>query len=1148
MEDFLGEQNLCGQTILRLVSRGSAIIAELLRLGDNIPQLFMPETKSDYSPVISDFAYLNREDEFEKRIQASQKMLELDEDLRDNYMPTLSRFFVIFEALYKYIKDFLKFLSDVEDGVFIQQTYETILMHPDGKQLMAEALYLYGVMLLLLDMKIDGAIRERMLISYLRYKGAGEIDNIDEVCKLCRSTGYSARYGKTPGVHPPGYPEEYFARIPVPQKVVNMITGRLRTDDIYQMGLYYPSPDHRSTALSTQAAMLYVLLYFQSDVLKNNQPVMREIVDKHFPDNWIINWHMGFFVDLSVVWAPYKAANKAITNILTPENIQTQVTLHSTKVREMNNEVRELLREGLLTEDYVLDNINSKLLTVMRECNASLRWLILHRTTTNKKVREVIGTGASGEDILRLLLATAQLEFTLKEMFHMLLKQKKNKWTGAKDEGVAKMSAISEYFAGEQVLSSEKKEEQLQQWFAQTADNIEELSYQDSTLAGRKIQTLISALDDVEQFHQVFDNLQVRQYLMDTRTLLRKMLRYVNIKEEVAISIATVGDVRYAWELIATFVEPMQQRIKRSPWVVIQLRATFLKLTTMLELPLTRIAQANSPDLPSVSQYYSEVLVAFVRKVLDVIPVSMFQVLQHVIQIQSSKLKELPPKIPRAALMEFHQPEARAELARVTFQISNFTEGILAMEKTLMGVIQIDPHKLLEDGIRKELVQQISAVLHNYLVFGRKGDKETFAEKLAKLGLRLNAMKTSFEYIQDYVCVYGLRIWQEEFSRIINFNVEQESNQFVKKQVLEWDSHYQSEAIRIPKFPREPGDPSVNFMGRVLRELQNQIDPRRTTYVDQLTSWYEGGKEIVGLRTFTQLRESMSVFGLNGLDKLLCFMIVTDLQQLVKGIDKQILPGINKELELVARELGPPDCLPRGARRLYEGPMMQKLMKNGFPQILTYVMRVGSNQLLRRHISNELKFVCKLDSNTLYNVLGTFNESLLADVQAHYREPDEYPYPERDNPLFPELSNYLDAAGLTHPFSKVYITVPSIPFIPILLVLFVISQLDRFVYQRGIDSLVCKKKEEPLDGIPFVVGIVTILKQLHSEHKNMFIAYLAQYVRVMLKDMTEKEKEKDREVIPVEVENCLYFLEAFCKAAPLPRKVVENQIPVMGRL
>ncbi len=37
--DFLSEENICGQNLLKLVSRGSAILAELQRLSDNIPKV-----------------------------------------------------------------------------------------------------------------------------------------------------------------------------------------------------------------------------------------------------------------------------------------------------------------------------------------------------------------------------------------------------------------------------------------------------------------------------------------------------------------------------------------------------------------------------------------------------------------------------------------------------------------------------------------------------------------------------------------------------------------------------------------------------------------------------------------------------------------------------------------------------------------------------------------------------------------------------------------------------------------------------------------------------------------------------------------------------------------------------------------------------
>ena len=33
--------------------------------------------------------------------------------------------------------------------------------------------------------------------------------------------------------------------------------------------------------------MLYVVLFFEPDLLKNEAATMREIVDKFFPDNWV---------------------------------------------------------------------------------------------------------------------------------------------------------------------------------------------------------------------------------------------------------------------------------------------------------------------------------------------------------------------------------------------------------------------------------------------------------------------------------------------------------------------------------------------------------------------------------------------------------------------------------------------------------------------------------------------------------------------------------------------------------------------------------------------------------------------------------------------------------------------------------------------
>lgn len=57
-------------------------------------------------------------------------------------------------------------------------------------------------------------------------------------------------------------------------------------------------------------------------------------------------------------------------------------------------------------------------------------------------------------------------------------------------------------------------------------------------------------LIQVQEFHQLESNLQVLQFLADTRRFLHQMIRTINIKEEVLITIQIVADLSYAWTIM----------------------------------------------------------------------------------------------------------------------------------------------------------------------------------------------------------------------------------------------------------------------------------------------------------------------------------------------------------------------------------------------------------------------------------------------------------------------------------------------------------------------------------------------------------------------------------------------------------------------
>ena len=298
-----------------------------------------------------------------------------------------------------------------------------------------------------------------------------------------------------------------------------------------------------------------------------------------------------------------------------------------------------------------------------------------------------------------------------------------------------------------------------------------------------------------------------------------------------------------------------------------------------------RITQANSADFSSVTQYYSRELVSYVRKVLQIIPTSMFSLLARIISIQTNKLREVPTLLDKEKLKDFSQLDQRHEIAKYTYSISLYTQGILQMKSAEIGCITIDSKPLLEDGIRKELVIQIVVALHNQLQFTGKTSAELM-QKLEKLTEQIDGFRRSFEYIQDYVNIYGLKIWQEEFSRIIYFHVEQECNSFLKKKVFEYESIYQSKNIPIPVFPplnTGIGEMSVNFIGRLAREILRITDPRTTYYIEKKSAWFDlrSKEEVVNLKLFKQLGQCLNSFGLHGLDRLYSFMISKDLQVLM---------------------------------------------------------------------------------------------------------------------------------------------------------------------------------------------------------------------------------------------------------------------------
>jgi WASH complex subunit strumpellin len=910
-----------------------------------------------------------------------------------------------------------------------------------------------------------------------------------------------------------------------------------------------------------------VILFFAPDILHSRESEMREYVDKHYNDNWMITIHMGYVVDLSVQWRGYKAAKKALANIMTSKNISDAANQNLKWFQEAKVELAEFLTAGILNEQYVLVNLN-KLMQCLRKSNVALRWRLLHRSCENKQIKDMISAQLSASAVIDLLLTSAQLEYKVKNIVGELLDGKAEKWEQSRSLCAGRLRELSDYFTGEKALTRVKKDERMMSWFASIAAEIDSLNEsteggagQHSTVLGRKIQKAISALEEVEQFEQIDTDVQIKQFLFDTRELLKQMIRIVNIRRQDLTKIEVITDLSYGFEVLNDYTSVIHTRVRAEPTYSVLLRAGFVKLSSILDVPLTRINEINSADVVSVAQFYSTEIVDFMRRVLDIIPRSVFEILQKIIKIQTSQLKPLPVKFESQYLKEYAQLDERYQLAEMTHRASTFTEGVLEMESTVLGIIKVDARQILHDGLRKELVRQVSEAMHSTLIFTNEKTgvasltqadvRLDFNRQMKKLSSQMDGFRRSIEYIQDYVDMAGLKMWQEELARIVNFNIEQECNRYLKKKVLSHDSKHQNKVIPIPTFkvPTNAGSinsSATNFMGRTMNALLAMTDPGTTIFGPESIGWFNpDGAEVCGIKTFSTMNQAINVTGTSGLDRLLGFRIVHELGFFLRFYDEQVKPFF-PHLEKMRNALFPDKALPDSVSKLY-GAGLKRFEKLMGP-MLKVIMKMGQAQLLRRQLSQVLQFSCRLDANLLYQALTTLDTAVLTDVEEHFKDPDNKPYPEpKTNPLLGQLNKLLEASGLSDPLAKIYVVTDPIESLPVLLMFFVVTYMSKLTWDQDFATLVRRKPAFAIDGMPLVVGIWTLLKQFHPSYTRQLLAYLGQFIRatmdgVLKADFASLANSKTG-AMPLEVTNTLLFVDMFCKVGKIPRSAVAEFIP-----
>lgn len=115
-----------------------------------------------YAPFLFDFSYLHNPEEWEASLTILPSdadpdrvhpadMADLEREFAVNHKNVLEEFHDLFYSIYEYQAEVNRFAEDLSKGYFIRYTVESVLLDGEGRALLCEAVWLYGVMLIMME-------------------------------------------------------------------------------------------------------------------------------------------------------------------------------------------------------------------------------------------------------------------------------------------------------------------------------------------------------------------------------------------------------------------------------------------------------------------------------------------------------------------------------------------------------------------------------------------------------------------------------------------------------------------------------------------------------------------------------------------------------------------------------------------------------------------------------------------------------------------------------------------------------------------------------------------------------------------------------------------------------------------------------------
>jgi WASH complex subunit strumpellin len=225
---------------------------------------------------------------------------------------------------------------------------------------------------------------------------------------------------------------------------------------------------------------------------------------------------------------------------------------------------------------------------------------------------------------------------------------------------------------------------------------------------------------------------------------------------------------------------------------------------------------------------------------------------------------------------------------------------------------------------------------------------------LTQVGEELDSLKRAVEYIQDMINIQGLKIWYDEYNKLVSVYVDAEW-EFIRDEVLpdealKWASSENKteaeEILGVEVSNLKKDENGLTFCGRLINAVIKLCHPNNTSYIPKTLSFYKaGGNNVrITMNTFMRIRKCIGANGLHGVNKLLGFMTLSEIYKIESHLNK-IFRSDRGNLEKDSRQFGTLNNLFKQVDRMYMSA--KKRLKPKLDLILNSLEKIGLYYILK---------------------------------------------------------------------------------------------------------------------------------------------------------------------------------------------------------